>query len=129
MKGRAVLRRTIPTLSLRPRSIHIGFSMLVDDSDEVGIEPSSAADSDLVWSGLDPTTTINSMIERNDRIRGGKELQAFVVAHAIDDVFPKSVCAEYFWEAISKSQSGVGLKGANRSHFKQRAAAFSSQDK
>ena len=45
------------------------------DVDEVGTEPSSDADSDLFgldW-GDDPITTINSVTERNDKIRGGKE--------------------------------------------------------
>ena len=44
--------------------------------DEVGTEPSSDADSDLFgldW-GDDPMVTINSVTERNDRTRGGKEL-------------------------------------------------------
>ena len=46
------------------------------DVDEIGTQPSSGADSDLFgldWSD-DPTTTINSVTERNDRTRGGKEL-------------------------------------------------------
>ena len=30
-----------------------------------------------IWSD-DPTATINSVTERNDRTRGGKELMAFV---------------------------------------------------
>ena len=33
-------------------------------------------------------------------------------------VLPKSVCTEYPLEATSKSQSGVGFKGANGSHIK-----------
>ena len=48
--------------------------------DEVRTEPSSDADSDLFgldW-GDDPIATINSVTERNDRTRGGKELRAFV---------------------------------------------------
>ena len=82
--------------------------------DEVGTEPSSDADSDLFglhWSD-DPTTTINSATERNDRNRGGKELLAFVDSGAVDNVLPKSVCTEYPLEANSKS------KGANGSHIK-----------
>ena len=62
------------------------------DVDEVGTEPSSDADSDLFgldW-GDDPTT-INSVTERNDRTRGGKELMAFVDSGAVDNVLPKSV--------------------------------------
>ena len=39
-----------------------------------------------------------------------KELLPFV-----DNVLPKTVCAEYPLEATSKSQSGFGFKGANGS--------------
>ena len=56
--------------------------------------------------------------ERNDRTRGGNELLAFVDSGAVDNVLPKSVCTEYFLEGTSKSQSGVGFKGANGSHIK-----------
>ena len=90
------------------------------DVDEVGTEPSSDADSDLFcldWCD-DPITTINSVTERNDRTRGGKELLAFVDSGAVDNVLSKSVCTEYPLEATSKSQSGVGFKGANGSHIK-----------
>ena len=90
------------------------------DVDEVGTEPSSDADSDLFgldW-GDDPVATINSVTERNDRTRGGKELLAFVDSGAVDKVSPKSVCTEYTLEATSMSQSGVGFKGANGSHIK-----------
>ena len=82
------------------------------DVDEVGTQPSSDADSDLFgldWSD-DPIATINSVTERNDRTRGGKEMLAFVDSGAVDNVLPKSVCTEYHLEATSKSQSGVGLK-------------------
>ena len=88
--------------------------------DEVGTEPSSDADSDLFgldW-GDDPTTTINSVTERNGGTRGGRELLAFVDSGAVDNMLPKSVCTEYPLEATSKSQSGVGFKGANGSHIK-----------
>ena len=71
----------------------------------------------LVW-GDDSTATINSVTERNDKIRGGKELLAFVDSGALDNVLPKSVCTEYPLEATSKSQSGVGFKGAHGSHIK-----------
>ena len=90
------------------------------DVDEVGTEPSSDADSDLFgldW-GDDPIATINSVTERNDRIRGGKELLACEDSGAVDNVHLKSVCTEYLLEATSKSQSGVGFKGANGSHIK-----------
>ena len=90
------------------------------DVDEVGTEPSSDADSDLFgvdWAD-DPIATINSVTERNDRTRGGKELLAFVDSGAVDNVFPKSVCTEYPQEVTSKSQSGVGFKGASGSHIK-----------
>ena len=86
------------------------------DVDEVGIEPSCDADSDLFgldW-GDDPIATINSVTERNDRTRGGKELLAFVDSGAVDNVIPQTVCTEYPLEATSKSQSGV----ANKSHIK-----------
>ena len=71
----------------------------------------------LDWDD-DPIATINSVTERNDKIRGGKELQAFVDPGAVNNVLPKSVCTEYPLEATSKSQSGVGFKGANGSHIK-----------
>ena len=90
------------------------------DVDEVGIEPSSDADSDLFgldWDD-DPITTINSATERNDKIRGGRELLAFVDSGAVDNMLPKAVCTEYRLEATSQSQSGVGFKGANGSHIK-----------
>ena len=73
----------------------------------------------LVWTvGDDTITTINSVAERNDKIRGGKELLAFFDSGAVDNALPKSVCTEYPQEATSKSQRGVGLKGANGSHTK-----------
>ena len=72
----------------------------------------------LVWIGDDTIATINSVTERNDKIRGGKEWLAFVDSGAVDNVLPKSVCTEYPLEATSKSQSGVGFKGANGSHIK-----------
>ena len=43
---------------------------------------------------------------------------AFVDSGAVDNVLPKSVCTEYPLEATSKSQSGVGFKGAKGSHTK-----------
>ena len=66
----------------------------------------------LDWSD-DPITTINSVTERNDKIRGGKELLAFIDSGAVDNV-----CTEYSLEVTSKSQSGVGFKGANGSRIK-----------
>ena len=105
--------------------------MIGQDVDEVGTEPPSNADSDLFgldWGG-DAITTINSVTERNDRTRGGKELLAFVDSGEVNNVLPKSVCAEYPLEATSKSQSGVGFKSANGSHQALRATALSSQDK
>ena len=44
--------------------------------------------------------------------------KASVDSGAVDNVPPKSVCTEYTLEATSKSQSGVGCKGANGSHIK-----------
>ena len=70
------------------------------DVDEVGTEPSS-----------DDAIT-------NDKVRGGKELLAFVDSGAVDTVLPKSECTEYPLEATSKSQSGVGFEGENGSHIK-----------
>ena len=66
------------------------------DVDEVGTEPSSDADSDMFgldW-GDDTDATINSVTERNDRTRGGKELLAFVDSSAVDNVLPKMLCTE-----------------------------------
>ena len=63
----------------------------------VGTEPSRDANSDLFgldW-GDDPIATINSVTERHDRTRGGKELLAFVDSGAVDKVLPRSVCTEY----------------------------------
>ena len=100
--------------------------------DEVETEPFSDADSGLFgvdW-GDDTIATIKSVTERNDKIRGGKELLAFVVCGAVDNLLPKSVCTEY--------PTGGDLQVAERSWFqgsKQAthqalwAAALSSQDK
>ena len=60
----------------------------------------------------------STQTERNDKTLGGKELLAFVDSGAVDSVLPKSVCTEYLLEATSKSQSGVGFKGANGSPIK-----------
>ena len=78
-----------------PGSAHQGDDC--QDVDEVGTDPSSDADSDLFgldW-GDDAIATMNSVTERNDRTRGGKELLAFVDSGAVDNVLPKSVCTEY----------------------------------
>ena len=45
---------------------------------------------------------------------------AFADSGAVDNVLPKSVCTEYQLKATSKSQSGVGFKGANVKPFGQR---------
>ena len=71
----------------------------------------------LAWIGDDPIATINSLTERNDITRGEKELLAFVDSGAVHNVLPQTVCIEYPLEATSKSQSGVGFKGANGSHI------------
>ena len=75
------------------------------DVDGVGTEPSSDADSDLFgldWCD-DPTATINSVTERNDKVRGGKESLAFVDSGAVDNVLPKSACVPSIpLEATSK---------------------------
>ena len=79
---------------------------------------------------MTPIATINSVTEQNVRTRGGKELLAFVDSGAVDNVLPKSVCAEYPLEVTPKSQSGVGFKGAKRvTHQALWTAALSSQDK
>ena len=62
----------------------------------------SDADGDLFgldWSD-DPVATINSVTERNDRTRGGKELLALVDSGAVDNVLPKAVCTEYPWRRL-----------------------------
>ena len=88
-------------------------------------QPSSDADSDLFgldW-GDDPTTTINSVTERNDEIRGGTELLAFVDSCAFDKVLTKSVCTAYLLEAS-------WFKGAKRVPYQAlRAETLSSRDK
>ena len=43
---------------------------------------------------------------------------AFVDSGGVDNVLPKSVCTECLLEATSKSQSGVGFKGANGSYIR-----------
>ena len=90
------------------------------DVDEVGTEPSSDANSDLFGldRGDDPVVTINSVTERNDRTRSGRELLAFVDSCAVDNVLPTTVCTEYRLEVTSKSKSGVGFTGATGSHIK-----------
>ena len=101
------------------------------DVDEVGTEPSSDADSDLFgldW-GDDPITTINSVTERNDKIRGGKELLVFVDSSAVDNVLPKSVCTEYLLEATSKSERSWFQRSKPVAQQALWAAALSSQDK
>ena len=86
------------------------------DVDEVGTEPSSDLFG-LDW-GDDPIATINSVTERNDRTRGGKELLAFFDSGAVDNVLPRSSMYRVPLEATPKSQSGVGFEGANGSHIK-----------
>ena len=63
----------------------------------------------LDW-GDDLVVTINSVTERHDRTRGGKELLALVDSGAVDNVLPKMVCTEYPLDVTTKSQSGVGFK-------------------
>ena len=60
-------------------------------------------------SVINPIATINSVTQPNDRTRGGKELLAFVDSGAVDDVLPKSVCAEYPLEGTSKSTCFIAL--------------------
>ena len=91
------------------------------DVHEVGTEPPSDADSDPPgqdWCD-DPVVSINSLIDRSDRARCGKELLAFVDSGAVDNVLPKMVC-EYPLETTTKSQSVVVFKGENGSHYGQR---------
>ena len=83
------------------------------DVDEVGTEPSSDADSDLFgldW-GDDSIATINSVTERNDRTRGGKELLAFVGLYRVlpggdFQVAEQSWCkrSKRMWAATVSSQ-------------------------
>ena len=95
-------------------------------------QPSSDADSDLFgldW-GDDAITTINSVTERNDRTRGGKELVAVVDSGAVDNVLPKSVCTEYPLEATLQVAERSWLQRSKRvAHQALWATAFSSQDK
>ena len=83
------------------------------DVDEVGTEPSSDADSDQfgLERGDDPIATINSVTERNDRTRGGKELLAFVDSGAVDNVLTKSVCTEYLQRRLPSKRAEMVLKG------------------
>ena len=105
------------------------------DVDEVGTEPSSDADSDLFgldW-GDDFIATMNSVTERNDRTRGGKELLAFDDSGAVDNVLPKSV-SQYVpsipWrrlpsrraELVSKGQTGHTSSTMGRDAFESRQA-------
>ena len=60
-------------------------------------------------AAMTPITTINSVTDRNDRTRGGKELLAFISSGSVHNVLPKKECTEYPLEVTSKSQSGVGF--------------------
>ena len=84
------------------------------DVDEVGTEPSSDADSDLYnldW-GDDSITTINSVTERNDKTRGGKELLAFLTMR-----FQSQCVPSILWRRIPSRRVEL-VKGANVSHIK-----------
>ena len=84
------------------------------DVDDIGTEPSRDADSDLFgldW-GDDPFMNINSVTSRSNRTRCGKELLASADSGAVDNVLPMMMCIEYPLEMTTKSQSGVGFKGA-----------------
>ena len=99
------------------------------DAVEVGTEPSSDTDSDLFgldWND-DPTMAVNSVTERNDRTRGGKELLVFVDSGAVDNVLPtKSVCTEYPLEVsrkaelVSKEQTGHTSSTTDSGAFESR---------
>ena len=82
--------------------------------DEVGTEPSSDADSDLFgldW-GDDPIATINSVTERNDRTRGGKELLAFVyVPSTLWRRFPSRRAELVVKELTDHTSSTMGSDG------------------
>ena len=103
------------------------------DVDEVGTEASSDADSNLFgldW-GDDPTTTIDSVTERNGRTRGGKELLAFVDSGAVDNVLPPSQCVpSIHWrrppsrraELVSKEQTGHTSSTVGSGAFESRQA-------
>ena len=80
----------------------------------------------LVWIGA--MTPLRQLSRTERHYSWCKELLAFVDSFAVDNVLPKSVCTEYPLEATSKSQSGVGFKGANGfTHQALWAAALSSQ--
>ena len=72
------------------------------DVDEFGTEPSS----DGAMTPLRP----NSVVKRNDRTRGGKELMAFVDSRAVDRVLPKSVCTEYTRRRLPSRRAVLVLK-------------------
>ena len=81
--------------------------------DEVGTVPSSDADSDLFgldW-GDDPIATINSVTERNDRTRGGKELLASVDSGAVDKCFPSQYVPSILWRRLPSRRAELVLKG------------------
>ena len=72
--------------------------------DEVATEPSSDADSNLFgldW-GDEPIATINSVTARNDKIRGGKDLLAFVDSVRLAMCFPSQCVPSTPLEATSK---------------------------
>ena len=96
-----------------------------------GTESPSDAGSDLFgmdW-GDDPVVIINSVTERHDRTRGGKELLAFVDSGAVDNVLPKMVCTEPFRlrGAVACSPYGCGFRrvftgwAERKSHHEKKA--------
>ena len=116
-RNRVQARKSVSFATGVEREILPGFAhQQIDDCqdvDEVGTEPSSDADNDLF--GLDwfddPIATINSVTEQNDRIRGGKELLAFVLSTMY---FPSQCVPSILWkrppsrraELVSKEQTG-----------------------
>ena len=100
--------------AIQPESAH-----QADDCqhvDEVGTGASRDADSVLFgldWSD-DTVSTINSVTDRNDKTRGGKELLAFVDSGAVDNVLPSQCVLSILWrrfpsrgvEMVSKERTG-----------------------
>ena len=105
------------------------------DVDEVGTEPSSDADSDLFgldW-GDDPIATINSVTERDDRTRGGKELRHSWIPVQLTMYFPSQYVPSIHWrrppsrraELVSKEQTGHTSKHYGQRRFPVKTSAGS----
>ena len=82
--------------------------------------PSSDAHSDLFgldWSD-DPNTTINSVTERNEEVRGGKESWHSLIPVRLTMCFPSQCVPSILWKRLSSHRAELVFKGANGSHIK-----------